>query len=201
MSSAEKLIIDVRKKAKEHDIQVKFVDKEIVFAAGDPNGCTGYFDENERVLCVSNLKNERVFLSLLVHESSHMDQYIHDQYLWSKCSPGYNIFFEWLEGSTIVKQEVLQEAVQDIIRIELDAERRAIKKINYYNLDIDISYYIQSTNAYLYGYLFSLETRHWTPQIYFNKKVISACSTRLKKSYDKIPQRLYRVFVSQFKTK
>ena len=201
MSTSEKFISDIRKTARDHDIQVKFVNKDMIYAPGDPLGCTGYFDENEMVLCVSNAKNKKIFMSNLVHESSHMDQFIHDQYLWEKCSPGYSIFFQWLEGTTIVKQEVLLEAVQDIIRIELDCERRSLQKIQKYKLDIDVDAYIRGTNAYLYGYLFALETKHWTPQIYFDPKVIAACSSRLKKTYDRIPQRLHKVFLRQFKAK
>jgi hypothetical protein len=201
MSTPEKFMSDLRRRAKDHDINIKFTTKEMVYPPGDPLGCTGYFDENDLVLCVSNSNSEQIFITNLVHESSHMDQFIQDKYLWEKCSPGYSIFFKWLEGSSIVKYEVLEEAVQDIIRIELDCEHRSLKKIKHYNLDIDTSYYIRQTNAYLYGYLFALETRHWTPQIYFNDKVVAASSSRLKKSYDKIPIKLHRIFLRQFKAK
>lgn len=200
MSSPEKFLSDVRKTAKKHDIHLKFVDKPLIYAPDDPLGCTGYFDEDEMTLCVANSKHEQSFFSILAHESSHMDQFISDKYLWEKSNPGYTIFFEWLNGKTIVKQEVLQEAVQDIIRIELDAERRALKKIVSYNLDIDISYYTRGVNAYLYGYLFSLETKTWTPQVYFDEDVVNACSTKLKKTYDHIPRRLHDAFKRKIKT-
>jgi len=200
MSTPDKFIIDVRKTARDNDIRVKFTTKTMVYAKDDIMGCTGYFDEDEMTLCVSNKNNKKTFLSNLVHESSHMDQFLHDKYLWEKCNPGYNIFFEWLEGSTIVKREILEEAVQDIIRIELDAERRALKKIIQYKLDsiLDVDKYTRGINAYIYGYLFALETRRWTPQIYFHPEVISTCSARLKISYNKIPQRLHRVFLRHF---
>lgn len=200
MSTPDKFLIDVRKKARDNDIRVKFTTKTMVYAKDDTMGCTGYFDEDEMTLCVSNKNNKKTFLSNLVHESSHMDQFLHDKYLWEKCNPGYNIFFEWLGGSTIVKREVLDEAVQDIIRIELDAERRALKKIYQYKLEsiLDVSKYTRGTNAYIYGYLFALETRKWTPQIYFHPEVIDVCSSRLKTSYNKIPQRLHRVFLRHF---
>lgn len=200
MEGSEKFISDIRKKARLHGVKIKFVDKPLIYAKNDPLGCTGYFDENEMILCVSNIKNEDSFIPILAHESSHMDQFIHDKYLWDKSNPGYTIFFEWLEGKTIVKQEVLIEAVQDIIRLELDCERRALKKIAKYKLDVDLEHYIRGTNAYLFGYLFALETKHWTPQIYYDDEIVAACSTRLRKVYDRIPQKLYRVFRRLFKT-
>ena len=201
MKTLDKLISDTRKIAKENDIQVKFSSSSIIYAKDDPNGCTGYFDEDEMILCVSNRNNKHIFISNLVHESSHMDQFLHDRYLWDKCNPGYTIFFEWLDGATDLKQDVLEEAVQDIIRIELDAERRSIRKIRHYNLDslIDIDEYIRGVNAYLYGYLFALETRHWTPQIYFDGDIKNASSSRLKRSYTKIPRRLHRIFLEKFR--
>jgi hypothetical protein len=200
MSTSDQFIIDVRKTARDNDIRVKFSTKDMVYAKGDPMGCTGYFDEDEMTLCVSNKNNRKRFVSVLLHESSHMDQYLHDKYLWEKCNPGYTIFFQWLEGDTDVRREVLEEAVQDIIRIELDAEKRAIDKIAKYRLGsfIDKALYIRQTNAYLHGYLFALETKTWTPQIYYNEEVIFASSTRLKTSYTKIPGKIHRLFLKHF---
>lgn len=197
MSTVDKFIKDVRKTARDNGIKIKLINTVTVYADGEEHGCQGYFDEE--TLCVSTDRQKTSFLGLLAHESSHMDQFIEDQFLWIKCSPAYDIFFGWLDNiHSIVKREVLEETVQDIIRLELDCEKRSIEKIIKYNLPIDIPKYIQGVNCYMYSYLFALETKKWTPTVYHSMEAIRFCAKTIKKEYVKIPRRVRQIFLREY---
>ena len=199
---ARKLIKDTYKIAKANDIEIRLVKDKFVFEDWDKAklfGSGGYFDSDNRILAVAIEKRESRWLSIFVHESCHMDQFLSNSRAWEKYSPGHTLFFNWLQDNKSVKKEQLEQAAQDAIRIELDCERRSLEKIKKYNLDLDEIDYIRGINAYLHGYLFSLETKKWLPDLYVNKNVLNNCSTRLKKSYTKIPRRLHRAFVRELK--
>lgn len=190
-----KFISDIEKKAEKHGVKIILEDAELVYAKGEKEGCAGYFDSENKILAASTKGKKSQFLGLLAHESSHLDQWIENRYMWDKLSHGYALFFEWL-GGKIVKREYLEEAVQDIIRLEKDCELRAIKKIQHYQLPINLIEYKKKVNSYLYAYLFFLEKRKWIPKLYSSKKVWSKAPHRIPKEYKKIPRNLYRVFNS-----
>jgi len=200
MTGLDKFKRDMRNTAKINGIKIILSKKNTLI----PPGCTletkGYFDESNKELCVSIAGPEKEWLPTLIHESCHMDQYINDNFLWQKCTPALELFDKWLTNKAIVKREVLEEAVQDIIRLELDCERRVIKKINKYKLNVDITNYQKLSNLNLYSYLYSFEKKKWLPTYDNRKPVYNAVSSRLKKSYLKIPRRLYRVLEKEYKT-
>lgn len=190
----QRMLTDIRAVARKHGIKLRFTTKKLVKTNPKDSASTGYFDENRKVLAVSNFNDLYTFISVLAHESCHMDQYINDRYFWDKCSVGYTLFFQWLEDGVDVKQSQLEECVQDIIRLELDCEIRSIKKLKKYKIPVDFNDYIKKTNCYLYGYLFFLEKRQWIPAIYQDEEVWKKASSRLSKSYKKIPSRLRKAF-------
>ena len=188
----ERFIEHTAKRCKQHGVKVRMPNSNTVKYCDDKE-CAGYFSSEDKMLVVASGVSTSEFYGLLAHESSHLDQWIENRYLWDKCSYGYSLFFEWLDGK-IVKREQLEEAVQDIIRLELDCEIRTLKKIDKYKLPVNRTTYIQKVNTYLYGYLFFLEIRKWIPKIYSKKSLYGKAATRLKKEYSKIPNRLYAAF-------
>lgn len=195
----QKLLSDTRKIARNNDIKIRISKADYIVDNDSTSKSIGYFDGEGRELACSNYNEDESFIKNFVHESCHMDQFLNDKFLWAKCEPGYNIFFEWLEDKKIFKREVLEESVQDIIRLEKDCEMRSVAKIKKYNLPIDIDHYIRSANAYLYGYLFFLEQKKWIPAIYAELDVTECASSRFAKSYDKIPKRLHAAFKRKLK--
>jgi hypothetical protein len=192
--SKEKLLKDVRTKAKKYDVSIVLKRASLVYSEGEDLGCAGYFDSDKRILSVAAKCSEADWLGVLAHEASHMEQWIENEYMWNKLNCGYELFFRWLEGRTIVKLEILEEAVSDIIRLERDCELRAIKKIKEYNLPICVNTYSRKANAYLFAYLYFLEKRKWIPKIYSHESVYSKAPIRFRETYSSIPQRLYNQF-------
>lgn len=198
MRSTDVFIKDVRKIARANDITIKLPKTEFVYCEDDPIPSCGYFQSEGPLLVVgTGGKSIKSWVATLVHESCHMDQFIEDQFLWTKCAPGYEVFFDWLwDEDYVVKENVLYEAVQDIIRLELDCERRSIKKIREYNLPIDIPQYIRGANVYLYSYLYMLQVRKWVPAVYSCVDTAALASSKFSSSYTKIPRRLNTAFKS-----
>ena len=188
-----KFIQDIKAKAEKHGVEVRMVDAKLVYAEGETVGCAGYFCSERKVLAIAMQHKRHEWLGLLAHESSHMDQWVERPYIWKKLGLGYDLFFEWLDGG-IKKREDLEEAVQDIIRLEKDCEERAIRKMLNYNLPVNVERYKRRANAYMYAYLYFLETRKWVPRIYSRPEVWSKSPVRFPRGYKKIPRGLHTAF-------
>jgi len=199
MTGLERFKRDVRKTAKQHKIKVILSRKKVVKDHRNFLEMKGYFDDANKELCVATGSDNKWY-QILLHESCHMDQYIEDQYLWNKCSPAFTIFDDWLMGEREVNREVLEEVVQDIIRLELDCERRVVEKIKKYDLNIDPYDYEKISNISIYLYLFFLEKKKWIPEIADSSSIYKATPGKLKKSYTKIPRRLHRALEKEYKT-
>lgn len=190
----KEFIADTKKIAKKNKIKIRISKAEFVRDAASTSKSIGYFDSHNRELASSNYNHLPTFVRNFVHESCHMDQFLQNRYLWDKCEPGYNLFFDWIEEGTEYPVEVLDEAVHDIIRIELDCEKRSVDKIEKYNLPLDVKDYIKRANAYLYGYLFFRKHKIWIPAIYNNAAAVKASPGRFAKNYKHIPRNLEKIF-------
>lgn len=188
----KKLIEDIKRKATRFGIRVILKNQPLVFAPGENEGCSGFFDPENKILAVATKKKKEDWLGVLIHESCHLDQWVHDRYLWDKLSIGYNIFFKWLLDGKEVEMKVLERCVQDIIELEKDCEIRSIKKIQKYGINIDVERYRRLANAYLYSYIYMLGSRKWIPRIY--DMVWTTAPKNFPKKHIKIPIKLYRAF-------
>lgn len=190
----KRFLKDTRAIARDNNIKIRITKDEFIYDAESSSKSIGYFDSEGRELASSNFNDFPVFVRNFIHETCHMDQFLYNPYLWSKCSPGYDVFFHWLETKSIYNREVIEEAMYDIIRLEKDCEFRSIAKIKKYALPIDIKDYIKRANAYLYGYLFFFEKRKWIPAVYQNPDILKHVPTRIPKEYKKIPRKLHAAF-------
>jgi hypothetical protein len=191
MSNPCQFIKDVKKTAREAGIKIRNIPVKEIFTDESIDPYLGYFDPGNKEMAIASKRTKSSYYSILAHESSHMDQFINDKYLWEKHQPGRDIFIGWMNNEDEPDFKILEEAVQDILRVELDCERRTVEKIKKYNLPIDIPCYIQNVNADMYRYLFALETKYWIVGTQSHSKIVQKCSTKFKNSYVKIPRRLY----------
>jgi len=135
--------------------------------------CCGYFDNVDKktkspiLVCsigknLKNIKNiQENFLSTLVHESCHMDQWLENDKIWEN-NLSCDIVDSWLSGNEI---ENIKFHIERTRELELDCEKRTVEKIKKYNLRIDVNSYIQKANAYVQFYNYILNTRKWsTPE-------------------------------------
>lgn len=186
--------------AKENKIKLRFSDSMYVrYGVGKSSKSLGYFDSNKTkdyngVLACA-MKNPLSF-NVLVHESCHLDQYIENTKLWRDADNYLSVFFDWVDGKEIHHKK-LKKAFIISQQLELDCERRAVKKIKKLNLDIDVERYIQEANAYIYLYTYIYMNRVWykpRKPIYKDNLVLSLMPKKFIKDYTHIPPKILEAY-------
>lgn len=154
---------------------------------------SGYFDEVNRVLAFARNKSD--WIEVLCHESCHMDQWSENAKVWRQLGDAPYAFDRWLGGKDLPKR-VSRKHAMAVLRMELDCERRSIKKLSEFGVKFDRKRYIKKANAYLFLYHWLLETRKWP-----NKKgpgtdpiILRKCSSRFHRNYSKPPKGLMELY-------
>lgn len=178
MKNLNKLIADVATKCIAHGItlslqHVESVDEENL-------ACSGYFDEKSLVVATKK-KRVQDWVDVLVHESCHLDQFTEKSELWVSDNNSLFVVEAWIKGKKM-SCEKRDRGFANTLLLEIDCERRSIKKFKKYKLDIDIEDYIQKANAYLFSYAVALHEKRWYSSPYENPKI-----------YKKMPKQLLTV--------
>jgi hypothetical protein len=126
---------------------------------------SGYFDDkNTPTLACAIGKPHWDWYEVLVHESCHMDQWSEKSKFWLNvtangldCDKGMD---EWLDGKKLHPDEYLYY-VRVMQELEIDCEKRAVRKILDLGLNINTVKYIKKANSYLFFYEVILETQKW----------------------------------------
>ena len=164
--NVKKLIADVANKCLQNNFSFNLVYKKSV-QAGKGIECSGYFDEKE--LIVAAKKKE--WLDVLVHESCHLDQFTENSKYWRTGEDGIIVLDSWLEKKKNYTNNRLEKAIKNTILLELDCEKRTVRKMKKYGIKFNESHYIQKANSYLLSYWASYRDRKWYPFPY-EKKII-----------------------------
>ena len=157
--------------------------------------CSGYFDEDQPALVCS--MNRPDALEILAHEFGHLTQWVEQIDIWKKCMVSMPLVDEWLAGKDIPNIKKHLAVTRDL---ELDNEKRAVKIIKKFDLDIDIDNYIRKANAYVFFYTRLLATRRWaTPanSPYSNKRLIGVMPKYFRKDYSTLPKKIEKVFIEE----
>jgi hypothetical protein len=134
--------------------------------------CTGYFDEENLAVALNNPIS--LWLGILVHESCHLDQYLNGTQVWDGIDKHLNRVESWVTTrKRFCGNERAEESLRRVLKMELDCERRAVKKIQKYDLPLSVDSYCRGANAYLFSYPASLRWRKWFPQPYKNKTLLA----------------------------
>lgn len=184
---------DLRVQCHVNNIKLKMVRAKTVDVGGGLRTC-GYCDGKT----IAVAKKNKHWLSVLVHESCHLDQYLEGSDLWDRESVfGNNILDAWLLGKQVSH---LRKAINRIQALELDCEKRSIWKIGYYDLPINTITYIQKANAYILYYNYVYETGIWKPGSYDDPEVYLNFPTRfMSERYyrQKLSDKMREIFSSK----
>lgn len=137
---------------------------------------TGWADNKE--LRVATGGDVDVWLGVFVHETCHLDQGMARPEWMERCEEGVGIIDEWLAGKNFQKKKVV-DAINRVIELEWDCERRSIAKIKKYKLPVNLKEYAQMANAYIIGYHWTLANRKWCKKSYRDSKVWKQMPTKL----------------------
>ncbi|QDJ96458.1 hypothetical protein Xoosp13_272 [Xanthomonas phage Xoo-sp13] len=99
-------------------------------------------------------------LELLVHEFSHMRQYLERAAVWEALENNSKIW-DWINGQDGFTEKDLDKSVVAYYNVEIDCERRTVAQFKEWNVDVNIPEYIQKANAYTMFYFFMRDHRVW----------------------------------------
>jgi hypothetical protein len=167
--------------------------REVSYLKLDGNiKCSGYFDDHSNKLAVA--MKSTMALEILVHEFGHLTQYIDNCKPWKNLGDSLDKMTAWLQGEEIEDYSKHIDAARDM---ELDNEKRSVKIIKDFNLNINIDQYIKKANSYVYFYNWMKHTRRWsrpTNSPYKNANLINIMPDQFQKSYKTIPKSIKKVF-------
>ena len=138
--------------------------------------CNGMFDEKQ--IAVATKNDLEFWLGILVHESCHMDQYLEMTKLWAQIDPYIMAVDAWINDPDY-RIRNKDEAFRKVVELELDCERRAVKKIKEYSLPISVKEYIKGANSYLFAYEIAKKRREWFQNPYKNPEIYKNMPSRL----------------------
>jgi len=187
-----KLIADVSKKCIENKINLRLEYAEQVDTNNIP--CSGYFDE-ESLVVATKKKDVQDWLDILIHESCHLDQFVEKSKVWTPDELGLFVVEAWIRNKKINSKKAI-EAFHNTILLELDCEKRTVKKIKKYKLSFNIDLYIQKANAYLYGYGVSYKKKVWPNRPYEKLFIVNKMPKKFLKTeeYFNIPDDLLSLY-------
>ena len=137
---------------------------------------TGWANESE--LRIATGGDIDTWLGVLVHETCHVDQSAEHNEWFVDCEKRLSILEDWLGGKKC-SNKTITDAIQKLVELEWDCERRSVAKIRKNKLPINIEEYSQMANSYIFGYHWVLKNRKWCKQSYRNPKIWKAMPTRL----------------------
>ncbi len=159
--------------------------------------CVGYFDENKKIIKIA--KESAEFMSTLVHEYCHFLQCINNSKIYRKSDAAGVIVDEWFNGKEYAPEK-LKRAFFLVRAMERDCEKRAIKIIKKFNLQIDSKMYAKKAHCYIYSHFMMEKTRKfcsYKKSPYHSKIVLKIMpSTMTALSHKKIPKKVYSVLES-----
>jgi hypothetical protein len=190
----EAFIKHVKKTCKENGVKCSL--RNVKYVKATPQiKASGYFDAegDEQPILVCSMKSPLAF-EILVHEYAHVTQWIEQCDAWKKGLYSLNYVEEWLSGESVRN---IKKHLANARNLELDNEKRSVKLIKTFDLDIDIDLYIKRANLYLHFYNYLLISRRWAKPGKFPYTVpefLEASSKRFNMNYDKLPKKLEKLF-------
>lgn len=183
-------------------------EREVFFKIGG-KGCNGFFEDNSTypILAVATGQPLEQWFPILIHESSHMDQWMEQIPEWTGNVIGSMEMMEivdlWCDDIVELSPEQLNRYISAGQRVELDCEIRTVEKIKQYNLQIDIDEYIQKANAYVWFYAMIKETRAWYEigkEPYNDEQIWTMMPKVFLKAsdYETLPPHIHDVFLRLF---
>lgn len=165
MTNVQKLVAKVATDCQMHGIGFHLVPNKFVDTDGIK--CSGYFDDADLKVAASKPD----WVDVLVHESCHMDQFLEKHPLWEKADAGITTIEKWCSGKHYSEERLIQ-SFKDTIELEWDCEKRSVRKLKKFKLNVNISRYCQQVNSYLFSYWATMRDRKWYPFPYNNPKIV-----------------------------
>lgn len=197
--SIDSFLTDTVSKAAQNGTKVILAPTAYVRADRLP--CSGFYASAEGLIKCAVNRPVTSWLPVLVHETCHMDQDIEQCYEWVHCFDNTgdrtHDFFEWLNGNMELTTRRLNFVTALARDLELDCEKRAVRKIKKYNLPLNIEEYIKKANSYVFSYNYMKESRKWVSVSKETDITWKEAPKTFRQDYNNIPKRLYKAFTAK----
>lgn len=140
--------------------------------------CSGFCDVHGLTVAIKKPLEE--WLLVLIHEAAHLDQVIEKSPVWFNDYAETDEIDIWVKNKR-TRNKRIDKCFEAAIALELDCEKRSVKKIKKYNLPVDIGEYIKKSNAYLFSYMVTKQNRCWFEFPY-----------KIPEIYNKMPKRFLK---------
>ena len=157
----------------------------------DTSRVGGYFDDYNKQLVVYF---DECFLDVLVHEFCHFKQWKEDCKVWRELGDSLDLMWKWLRHEIELDKQTLNFIFEAVSNLEKDCERRAVKLIKKYDLEIDLEKYIRSANTYLHFYDYVKEHRVWMKEEQGIESFVQVLSEVDCKEVKKSNPNIYKLF-------
>jgi hypothetical protein len=188
----------VKRMCKLHKVELMLSpSRTVVITDTFSTDCSGYFDDVDKVLAVACGKPFEQWIEILIHEYSHMEQWLHDE-RWSSWTDSCGELWAWLDKEKIMNNSQLKGVLDGMIELERDCEVRALNTIAKWNLPVNKSRYKRKANLYLYSYRLMPKLKKFPTGIYDNEHIVSMCPSRMLKKYDKVPENIEKAILDRY---
>ncbi|MFZ2769767.1 MAG: hypothetical protein WAZ50_01415 [Minisyncoccia bacterium] len=183
--NTQQVVAEIIRRSLAFNVTVKLAASPSVDNEGFAVG--GYFCGVDRELAVATQRDEQAWLGILLHEYSHLTQWIEGSPLWH----GYREdMWAWLDGKPLRDAKAAVLAVQ---ACEADCERRTIRLIRELGAPIDVALYSRAANAYLHFHNVMATERKWYrpgTSMQTIPSLMAACNPTLDTDFTKTPKAL-----------
>lgn len=185
----------VKKHLAEHGMKLIIGRGKLVNVGG--YRCVGYFDETQKVIKIARKTQD--FMSTLVHEYSHFLQFLSKSKIYKKSDYAGYLIDQWFRGKDIPAIK-LKRAFFLVRSMERDCEKRAIKLIEKFKLEIDSKMYAKKAHCYIYSHFMMEKTRKfysYKKSPYHSPVVLKIMpSSMAVLSHKRIPKNIYSMLES-----
>jgi len=182
----------VKKICRIYGVKCSLRNVSFVKMSGESVRCSGWFDEEKPELVVA--MNRPDWIEILVHEYSHLTQWVEQIKLWKDAEVSLEKVWSWLDGKNCRNIDKHIAVARDL---ELDNEKRSVKVIQTFGLKVNIDNYIRKANAYVNFYNWMRITRRWSKpnnSPYKNEAVKAAMSNKFNMNYKTLPKKIEKIF-------
>lgn len=184
----KQFVAHVKRKCKANGVElVLSPSKNVVITDTFSTDCSGYFDEVDKTLVVACGKPFEQWIEILIHEYSHMEQWLTDE-RYEKWGNGCLQLWDWLDKSLMLNNLQLNKVLDSMIELEGDCERRSLENIRKWKLPINKANYSRKANLYLYSYRMMPIIKKFPTGIYDHKELVKMCPNRLLKRVKEVPK-------------
>lgn len=151
----------LKQECKRYKMKLKLVNTGFFEDENEESG--GYFIDDPLEIAITTQMYYVDFLSAIVHEFSHFEQWRDDSPYYIRGYKGLDagdILARWLKGDNF-KKSTIKQCTAIIRDCELDCERRAVANIKKYKIPINIKDYCRKASGDIHMYNFVNGSRRW----------------------------------------